>query len=135
MVALPPGELPAVTDTKRYTRAVAAMESTGQVEAAYQGWRAALAMDPDSTAAMFGMANTAYAMGQLGEAELLYRDLVSRNIGMLSARNNLAFVLADQGRQSEAIAEIRAVLEAVSGDDALIEAYRASYHELVSRTN
>ena len=134
-VALTPGEMPAVTDPDRYRRAVASMEATGHDEAAYLGWRAALDADPASTAARFGLANAAHRMGRLEEAEQLYRHLIAENDAMLSARNNLAFVLADLGRQSEAIAEIRAVLESASGDDALIDAYRASYDELVSRAN
>lgn len=132
IVALAPGELPAVIDYERYVRAVSAMEAVEQYEAAYLGWRAALGFDAASSSARFGMANTAYSMGRLAEAERLYRSLIDENGDMLSARNNLAFVLADQGRRAEAILEIRTVLEQAAGDDLLLRAYRNSYDELTA---
>jgi tetratricopeptide (TPR) repeat protein len=132
IVALTPGELPAGVETGRYTRAVSAMEAVGQHDAAYLGWRAALRKEPGSAAARFGMANAAYLTGNLAEAEQLYRELISENAGMHSARNNLAYVLADQGRRAEAIREIRTVLEQAAGDAALLQAYRNSYDELIA---
>ena len=131
-VALTPGELPAGVDVERYSRAVSIMESIGHHDAAYLGWRAALSVDAGSAAVRFGMANAAYSTGRLAEAEQLYREIIAGNDGMLSARNNLAFVLADQGRRTEAIREIRTVLEQAAGDDALLQAYRNSYDELLA---
>jgi tetratricopeptide (TPR) repeat protein len=131
-VALTPGELPAIADSGRYHRAVAAMEAVGHDEAAYLGWRAMLDTDPESTTARFGMANAAHRLGRLEEAERLYRRLIAEDNAMLSARNNLAFVLADQGRQPEAVDEIRIVLQLATANDALLDIFRSSYDELTS---
>jgi tetratricopeptide (TPR) repeat protein len=131
-VALPPGELPAMPDQDRYFRAVADIESTGHYEAALAGWQAALEKWPESATAQLGVANSAYALGDYRAAESVYRHLLADDPTMLSARNNLAFALAGQGRSEEALAELGTVLELVADDDRLRPQYEASYRELLS---
>jgi hypothetical protein len=131
-VALSPGELPALVDQGRYFRAVADVEATGHHQAAMAGWQAALALWPGSQTAELGVANAAYALGDYPAAESAYRRLLANDPTMLSARNNLAFALAGQGRGDEAIAEIRAVLGMVADDDRLRSQFEASYRELLA---
>ena len=131
-VALSPGELPALVDQGRYFRAIAAVESTGHYQAAMAGWQAALRLWPESQTALLGVANAAYALGDYPAAESAYRRLLADTPAMLSARNNLAFALAGQGRGDEALAEIRAVLEMVAEDDRLRPQFEASYRELLA---
>jgi hypothetical protein len=134
-VALKPGELPSMVDRERYFQSVSAMETLAHDEAAYLGWRAAHDRWPDSVTARFGLGNTAFAAGKLVEAELIFRNLIAADAGMLSARNNLAFVLVEQGRKEEAVAEILGVMEAATGDDALLAAYKDSYDEIMGWRN
>lgn len=131
-VALAPGELPAMPEQGRYFRAVADMESTGHYEEALAGWQAALEQWPESSTAELGIANTSYALGDYHAAESVYRRLLADDPTMLSARNNLAFALAGQGRSDEALAELDAVLELVADDDRLRTQFEASYRELLS---
>ena len=133
-VALSPGELPALVDQGRYFRAVADVEATGHYQAAMAGWQAALGIWPESQTAALGVANAAHALGDYPAAESSYRSLLASDPTNLSARNNLAFALAGQGRGDEALAEIRAVLELVAEDDRLRPEFEASYRELVAAT-
>ena len=133
-VALSPGELPEQVDQGRYFQAVADVEATGHHQAAMAGWQAALGLWPESKTAELGVANAAYALGDYPAAESVYRRLLANDPAMLSARNNLAFALAGQGRGDEALAEISAVLEMVAEDDRLRPQFEASYRELLAST-
>jgi tetratricopeptide (TPR) repeat protein len=133
-VALPPGELPASPNQARYFRAVSDMEATGHHTEALAGWQAALGYWPGSATARLGVANAAFALGDYRSAESAYRQLLTDEPDMLSARNNLAFALAGQGRDAEALAEIRRVLDEVADDDLLRPQFEASYRELLSTT-
>lgn len=110
IVALRPDELPALADRGRYFEAIAALEETGETESAAIAWRTAAARWPDDTTALFGVANTDVALGRLGEAEAGYRRLLATDETLTVARNNLALVLAEQGKYDEAAAEIDAAI-------------------------
>lgn len=129
-VALAPGELPATPDRERYVAAVAALEDTGNVEAAYTGWKAAAARWPADTTASFGLASAAYGLGRDAEAETLYRRLLERDPHLHAARNNLAYVLARQGRTGDALRELRTILEQLDDSDERRAIFEASLAEI-----
>ncbi len=106
MVALAPGELPAVLDESRYLRAAADFEQVGTPADSLTAWRAAVTAFPGSTAARFGVANALYAAGELDAAERAYRALVAAGADQPAVRNNLAMTLAGLGRYDEAMAEV-----------------------------
>lgn len=121
MLALQPGELPATAKPAAYTAAAAALERVNP-RAAQQAYAAALQLWPDNRAALLGVGNTAYALGQRQAAQQAWQQAVTRHPDFADAWNNLAQVLLDTGnlhQASEAIA--RAV--ALGGDR--LPAYRA----------
>ena len=103
VVALRPGEMPANPVEDRYLSSVAAMEKAGQIEAAQVAYLSALQRWSQSPTAMFGLANTYYATGDLAAAERLYRRLLENAPEDVAIRNNLAQILLDQGRCREAL--------------------------------
>ncbi len=130
LVALPPGDLPAGVDKARYFKAVAAMETVGQAEAALAGWKAAVRQWPEDKSALFGQASAAYGSGEFPMAEQLYRELLRHYPDLHAARNNLAYALAKQGRKEEALDELRFLLDRLAADDDARASYAASYAEL-----
>ncbi len=110
MTALAPDQLPANPDRERYFSAIAALEETGHLQAAQLGWQAAAQHWPDTTTPLFGLANTAFSLGDPGAAELSYRAVLRLDSSHWGARNNLAYVLAASGHVSEALGELDAAL-------------------------
>ena len=106
IVVLEPGELPAAADRARYFESVAALEEAGRIEGAAAAWQAGLDNWPGDNVALFGLANSRFAMRDYQAAERAYRDLLEQRPGLLAARNNLALTLAEQGNHDAALKEI-----------------------------
>ena len=115
--------MPAAADRARYFESVAALEEAGRVEDAAAAWQAGLDNWPGDNVALFGLANSRFAMRDYQAAERAYRDLLERRPGLLAARNNLALALAEQGKFDAAIEEIGVALSANS-DTALEQELR-----------
>jgi len=110
LVVLPTGQLPASADEQSYLSAVLGLEQAGQWEGAARAYSAALGRWQSSFGALMGLGNCCYAMGDLGGAEGAFRHAAEWHPGSGAAFNNLAHVLAEQGRYAEAIEiAIRAV--------------------------
>ncbi|MCF8083969.1 MAG: PA2778 family cysteine peptidase [Deltaproteobacteria bacterium] len=103
LLALPPHELPESADETSFLEAVSALEAVGRHEAASLGYHAALKRWPESLGAVVGLGNSLYAMGNLEQAEKVFRDAVELCPACGDVYNNLAQVLAKQGRYSEAL--------------------------------
>ena len=103
MVAMPPDRIPATADEARWLSAIAALERTGQAAPARTAYRAFLARWPSNVNAAIGLANTHYALGDLRAAEQVLREAAQRAPDSDIVLNNLAQVLADQGRADEAL--------------------------------
>jgi tetratricopeptide (TPR) repeat protein/predicted small lipoprotein YifL len=130
MVALRPGELPAMPDQADYLRAAASLEAVGQQAQARAAFEAAVEYWPHSGAALFGLANAYYLSGDLVDAEQTYRLSLEREPGSVAMRNNLAQVLLDQGRCVEAWSEIDRAL-AKSDPHAEIQDILADTHAAI----
>jgi tetratricopeptide (TPR) repeat protein len=111
LLVLPPGELPATATEGRFVEAVLGLEKARQPAAAVQGYRAALNRWPRNLAAMMGLGNSYYALGDLNGSENAFRQAVALNPDSGAAWNNLADVLLRQGQKSEAL---DAVLKAIA---------------------
>lgn len=111
LLVLPPQRLPAVANETEWLAAVAGLERTGQGEAAVTGYRTALQRWPQSFAAWMGLGNSSYARQDPAAAAAAFRQatLLAPENGM--AFNNLAHVLAEQGKQQEALAAARRAVE------------------------
>lgn len=109
-VALRPDELPASPDRPRYLRAVAALERSGQLDAAARAWQNALDRWPGDRVAGFGLASIAASLGDHETAVARYRRLAESGGEQAAIRNNLAMSLAALGRLDAAQREIEAAI-------------------------
>jgi hypothetical protein len=129
-VALEPGEVPATATAGAYVRALAGAEPLLDAAAAERGYRAALERWPRDELVLFAAAGQRYAVGDLGGATALYRQLLAAAPQHAAARNNLANVLAARGCHAEALAEARSAMAAVAPTDELGAAVRDTVTEL-----
>ncbi len=106
MVALPPDRIPVTATEAGYTAAIVAMERAGDKAATARAYATALARWPSNLGASIGLANQAYAQGDLKGAESVLRRAAGRHPDSIVVLNNLAQVLSDQGRNAEALALI-----------------------------
>lgn len=105
MVALPPAELPATAQVDNMARAIAALERV-EPGAAMKAYRSALAQWPTHRSLMIGVGNSAYAQQRWNDAETAYRAATQTHADFADAWNNLAEVLWQQGKRTEARAAI-----------------------------
>jgi hypothetical protein len=111
MLALPPARLPATATEPRYALGAAALEKSGKPQDAKRAYTTLLARWPQSLAGRIGLGNSAYALGELAEAEQAFRRAALDHDQAAPAFNNLAQTLADQGRYPEALAAARQAVE------------------------
>jgi hypothetical protein len=121
MLALPPHKLPQTVAPEAYVQAVVALEKAqfaGEARAAYE---TALGKWPDNLTALMGAGNTAYALGDHAGSERAFRRAAELHPASDAALNNLAQVLADQGRLVEAQSAVRRALELDGPNKAVAE--------------
>ena len=104
LVVLNPDDLPASADVSHVERAAVALERVGRAEEAAVAYSTILKRWPKSYAALMGLGNVRYEDGDLAAAESAFRLAISEHPGRAEAWNNLAYVLAAKGQQSEAVA-------------------------------
>ena len=110
LVVLPSGQLPASADEQSYLRAVVGLEQAKQFKGAAAAYSAALERWHSSLGALMGLGNSRYALGDLIGAEQAFRNAAEAHPKSGESFNNLAHVLAEQGRYPEALQmAIRAV--------------------------
>ncbi len=102
LLVLPASRLPASATPADYLRSVSALERMGRWAVAESGYRTALARWPDSLAATMGLGVCQYRAGDPAAAEATFRTAIARFPGDGTPYNNLAQLLADQGRIDEA---------------------------------
>ena len=103
LVVLPPGQLPASADEHSYLKAVLGLEQAGQWQGAARAYSGALDRWHSSLGALMGLGNCRYRLGDLVGAEQAFRHAAKAHSDSGAAFNNLAHVLAEQGRYAEAI--------------------------------
>ena len=103
LLVLNPGELPATATEGKFVEAVIGLEKAKQPAAAVEGYHAALSRWPNSMAAMMGLGNSYYALGDLKNSEAAFRQATEAHPREGAAFNNLAHVLLEQGRREAAL--------------------------------
>jgi hypothetical protein len=106
MVVAPPDRIPVTATEDGWMSAVLAMARAGDSEAATKAYAAALKRWPDNLPAAIGLANQYHARGALGDATAVLRAALQRHPQSVIVMNNLAQTLSDQGRHTEALAQI-----------------------------
>ncbi len=129
MLALKPGQLPATVEPQTYTAAAAALERVS-ARAAQPAFAAALQRWPDQRAALLGVGNTAYTLGQRDDAAKAYRQAVLKHADFADGWNNLAQVLLELNRRKEAS---QAIARAVALGGERLPAYLALQQEILSK--
>lgn len=129
-VVLDPGELPANPVPERYFEATAALEASGQLDAAARGYRAMARRWPENADAAMGLGNVFLAEDRPEAAERQYRRAIALSDGTLTiARNNLAVALLARGCAALALSEAEAALASLASDDPHAEAVRDTVRE------
>jgi hypothetical protein len=129
MAALPPGHLPAAPDLARYMEAAAGLEAVGRRDEAALAYEAAARQWPTEALPRLGLANLAYARGDLRAAERGYRAAIELAPNEVAARNNRAGVLLELGCPVAARREIEIARSQV-GAGPLAAAVSATAHEI-----
>jgi len=117
LLVLNPGELPATAAEGQFVDAVIGLEKAKQPAAAVDGYRSALSHWPHNLAAILGLGNSYYALGDLKKSEAAFRRAVALHSDSGAAWNNLADVLLRQGQKSEALDAARKAI-ALGGPEA-----------------
>lgn len=127
-VATRPGDIPATATPDSYLRALVDTEPQLQDNAVSAAYDAMLTRWPDSSLAMFAVANRAFAQTELTRAADLYRRVLAQAPDHAAARNNLALVLLERGCRDDALREAERALA-----DARIEPFRAEILDTLRR--
>lgn len=131
MVCLRPGELPENADPKRIIRAAAAFEKVRGAGAARPAFEAACSRWPMNSLVVFAAGNNAVNGGRLDKAEQDFLRVLKIDPDHLGALNNLAHILALEGRFQEAEQRIqRAVVLAQNRASVLLGVVMATQKEI-----
>jgi Peptidase_C39 like family len=131
MVVVPPDRVPVTATEGRYGQAVAALEKTGQTRSAQIAYDSMLKRWPSSLAGLMGRGNTAYTLKDLDTAESAFRQAAQAHPAAAAPFNNLAHILAERGKLTEALA---AAEHAVSLGGPLLSATQATLDEIRKQT-
>jgi peptidase C39-like protein/tetratricopeptide repeat protein len=104
MVVVPPDRVPVTATEERFAQSVVALEKSGDARNAHTAYNAMLRRWPTSLGGLMGRGNTAYALKDLDTAESSFRQATSDHPDSTAAFNNLAHVLAERGKLTEALA-------------------------------
>ncbi|MGD2028506.1 MAG: PA2778 family cysteine peptidase [Desulfobacterales bacterium] len=127
LLILRPDQLPATADKVLFLEAVLGLEKARQFRAAILGYKTALTRWPQNLAALMGIGNCHYALGELKHAESAFRKSVRFHPKEGSALNNLAQILFEQGRKHEAL---EAIQKAVSLGGPFSDVYQKTLKDI-----
>jgi len=129
LLVLPPDRLPARVTEGAWLDAVLGLERAGQLQAAATGYAAAVERWPQSFSAWMSLGNSRYSQSDLAGAAEAFRRAILLKPENGMAFNNLAHVLAEQGKQQEALS---AAQRAVDLGGPLLERFRQTLEEVRS---
>ncbi|NNF99538.1 MAG: PA2778 family cysteine peptidase [Desulfobacteraceae bacterium] len=107
LLALPPGELPASASQESYLKSVLGLEQVSNWDGAARAYEAALVKWENSLGALMGLGNSRFAAGDKDGAETAFRSAAQSFPENTAVLNNLAYVLAKQGKFEDALDIIR----------------------------
>lgn len=111
----PPATRPSGDAPSRLRAAEAALDQ-GNLVLAEREFRDALALDPKSAKAQFGLGNVYVRMNRLADAEVAYKAALALDAGLASAHSNLGVVYYQMGQLARAAAEFQTALS-IEPDD------------------
>lgn len=110
-VALPPGELPALSGDHESAKAISAFESVQGAQTSLPAWQALADREPKLALAQFGLGNALAATGKAREAARAFRRAVEADPEFAAAWLNLGLVLRSLDRREEANDALRRAAE------------------------
>jgi tetratricopeptide (TPR) repeat protein len=134
MVTPPATRLPASASESEYAEAAAATARVAGARAARIAYETLLHRWPDNLTGAIGLANSAYELGELGEAEMILRRASRLRPDSIPVLNNLAQVLYDEGRDKEALTVIERALGVESPFAAAVNATHDMIVKRISAT-
>lgn len=130
MVSMPPDRLPHTAKETSYVRAVMSLERLQRWHDVAVAYDTALSRWPDNLVARIGLGNSRYELGDVPGAEAAYRRATRDHPDAAVAFNNLAQILADQGRLREAE---EAAQKAVRLGGPMLERYQDTLDQILAR--
>jgi tetratricopeptide (TPR) repeat protein len=127
LLILQPKQLPAMAKEDLFLEAVLGLEKARQFRAAIHGYSTALTRWPENLAALMGLGNCHYELGEIKDAESAFRETIRLHPKAGPAFNNLAQILWDQGQKQEAL---EAAGKAVSLGGPLSAIYQKTLEEI-----
>jgi len=127
MITLQPGQLPSRPDQWRYIKASAGFERLNMPDLLKKIYEAGLQTWPASMELNMGMGNLFYSQHKRKLAGNYYRKVIENDPGYAPAHNNLAQVLAEQGRFVEALKHVR---RAIKSGGVHIRQYRSTLNDI-----
>lgn len=104
ILALPPGEMPVSLSPPAVLSAIVGFARVADPEAERTALMAAVSRWPENVGLRFALANFLYLVEERDAAETEYRRVLAIDPRALMALNNLAWLLAEEGRTDEALA-------------------------------
>ncbi len=111
IVVLPPDKLPETADASRYVKTVAALEKIKRWQDANTAYNTALTRWPGHLIALMGLGNSYYMLKNLPAAEKAFQTASNEHPDFGAAFNNLAQVLLEQGKTTEAKKRVQRAIE------------------------
>ena len=130
LVVLPPTKVPATATELSYIESVAGLEKAKEWQSAITGYETALKRWPASLYARLASGNCYHEMGDLESAADVLREATKLSPNSAIAFNNLAQVLFEQGKVTEAL---DAATRAVAIGGAMQSVYRETFEEIKSQ--
>ncbi|MFO7812909.1 MAG: PA2778 family cysteine peptidase [Pelovirga sp.] len=131
LVVVPPSVMPSSATETAYLTAVVGLERARQFSAAATAYLTATKVWPDSFVAWIGAGNSSYQAGDLDPAIRSFRQAAALQPDNGIPLNNLALVLAQAGRRTEALAVID---QAIAKGGEHREVFRQTRQKIVTDT-
>lgn len=131
LVVVPPSVMPSSATETAYLTAVVGLERARQFSAAATAYLTATKVWPDSFVAWIGAGNSSYQAGDLDPAIRSFRQAAALQPDNGIPLNNLALVLAQAGRRTEALAVID---QAIAKGGERREVFRQTRQKIVTDT-
>lgn len=118
VVVLRPDDLPANEYPSAVSHAAAGLERAGRIRDAAVAYSTILSRWPNNFAALMGLGNVQYKLGDIPSSERAFRQAIAAYPERAEAWNNLAYVLAADGRRDEAIGAAEKAISLSPGREA-----------------
>jgi tetratricopeptide (TPR) repeat protein len=133
MLVLPPERVPVTATEPRYAAAVVALERSGHLKNALVAYNSLLTRWPESLTGQMGRGNVAYALHDLDTAEAAFRQATRDHPDAAAAYNNLASVLGERNKLSEALAAAEKAVSLGGPNQPAIEATLEEIRQKIAR--